>query len=868
MDIKKDLLQDMQPVFELKNDNIQLHELQQDQLLDHAAMESELTKSIGESQTLFRKQAADMHDSPQMGGGSSKARKEAQKNWNEDVKAKTGKTINKATVYTSTLAGKIGQVIQKEVEEKPDTENNIATMQYYEKNVDKLINYPYSPQMFIPSMIQKNFGEYLKMVREYDEVYKERLKLANNHAIHYSIMNEFNNLKPLMDMLKNRLEVFATENRVTLQGEIMKDSEKSEKLLPNAVEQWCEGVKEWTGKHQDFLAEEYSLKIKMDTNELKEKWSNPDAQTEIDVEEMSITQRVTHLPLIQKNYLEAKQQRQQAEAGEASPEQIVALKHQEQLCQAYYILAHAEAEYVLENSRKVEKPNVKLLTEYSEKALEAYKDVQRLKRRNMLEEAGRLSEIKTSMVVERTREEATNTHSDQKSKQSRKELERLINQYSGNESVVSAVRSYLAGDRYTVGYSEETARLKKAMTEVEKAVKKDNSPELAEIQQYFKRMTNGILALPAERVTNSEVAFLNCTKKQPQETGKTLKGGRRNSIIRFFSKWKNKKDTPLFSHEPTVNDLKQRMVSNCYMMAATAGMVELSPKLIKDSIVDNGNGTVTVRLYEQMTDSEYEKFLKRFGQQLPKEQSDDLDDMEELSMEESVSQTMQNADTDNELDDFDLDDIEDISTVMEVSKQRTLYVTVSKETPQLFGGVDSLSAGALWMQMIEKACAFVGRNAVGGRATGYQSLWYGNGDEFVARLTGKAAEHHLVNANSSQEEKDRLFRQICNCHQNKMVFNAGSNPDNTAEDGLNAGHAYTVLGGKVQDGKQYVLLRNPYSTYSLKYKGEGDGQSKIRTSGGAVTSSDATYGQFYIEYNEFLQKFSNISSTDLSSSIT
>ena len=58
-----------------------------------------------------------------------------------------------------------------------------------------------------------------------------------------------------------------------------------------------------------------------------------------------------------------------------------------------------------------------------------------------------------------------------------------------------------------------------------------------------------------------------------------------------------RKDEPLFTHEPCVSDIAQGYCGDCYFLAATAAIVEHDPSFIKSMMVDNKNGTVTVRLY-------------------------------------------------------------------------------------------------------------------------------------------------------------------------------------------------------------------------------------------------------------------------------
>ena len=162
------------------------------------------------------------------------------------------------------------------------------------------------------------------------------------------------------------------------------------------------------------------------------------------------------------------------------------------------------------------------------------------------------------------------------------------------------------------------------------------------------------------------------------------------------------------------------------------------------------------------------------------------------------------------------------------------------------------------MQMIEKACAYLGRN---GR-TGYQSLWYGEGGQFLERLLGISRK---VEYKGTQQEQDALFEGICHAAENRIVYHAGTYNKNNAPgdsdaNGLNTGHAYAVLGGKIENGQKYVLLRNPYSTHSLQYKENG---GRKKTGSSLSASSDETYGQFYMKFDDFVRDFQLVTSTNL-----
>ncbi len=60
---------------------------------------------------------------------------------------------------------------------------------------------------------------------------------------------------------------------------------------------------------------------------------------------------------------------------------------------------------------------------------------------------------------------------------------------------------------------------------------------------------------------------------------------------------RDRKDEPLFPHEPCAQDVQQGCVGDCYLLAALASTVATKPSAVRDIMRDNGDGTVTVRFY-------------------------------------------------------------------------------------------------------------------------------------------------------------------------------------------------------------------------------------------------------------------------------
>lgn len=61
-------------------------------------------------------------------------------------------------------------------------------------------------------------------------------------------------------------------------------------------------------------------------------------------------------------------------------------------------------------------------------------------------------------------------------------------------------------------------------------------------------------------------------------------------------------DMPLFIHEPSMNDIHQMGLGDCYFEAVIGSLVSEHPERVKELMKDNGDGTVTVCWFK-----EYEK---------------------------------------------------------------------------------------------------------------------------------------------------------------------------------------------------------------------------------------------------------------------
>ncbi|MDD6039084.1 MAG: C2 family cysteine protease [bacterium] len=119
---------------------------------------------------------------------------------------------------------------------------------------------------------------------------------------------------------------------------------------------------------------------------------------------------------------------------------------------------------------------------------------------------------------------------------------------------------------------------------------------------YFDTMTNGYCS--EESMGLGITARATDKKSQP-----TLYKPGKHKI-----RYEDRKDDALFVHEPSMNDIKQRRLGDCYLQAAVSSIVRSNPLHIKESFVENEDKTVTVRFYkrnEYLTKEESDEYVEK-----------------------------------------------------------------------------------------------------------------------------------------------------------------------------------------------------------------------------------------------------------------
>ncbi len=100
-------------------------------------------------------------------------------------------------------------------------------------------------------------------------------------------------------------------------------------------------------------------------------------------------------------------------------------------------------------------------------------------------------------------------------------------------------------------------------------------------------------------------------KKKNPKLKPAGKGGYTQTIDVKGSQEFVRTDEPLFPDEPKLSDIKQGAIGDCYLMAGLGSIVDKDPGVIKRAIRDNGDGTVTVRLFDKTTDDP-PQFVEKF----------------------------------------------------------------------------------------------------------------------------------------------------------------------------------------------------------------------------------------------------------------
>lgn len=275
----------------------------------------------------------------------------------------------------------------------------------------------------------------------------------------------------------------------------------------------------------------------------------------------------------------------------------------------------------------------------------------------------------------------------------------------------------------------------------------------------------------------------------------------------------DRSDEPLFDGLPSVDDIEQGMLGNCYMLASLTAIVRQNPAAILNCMRENDDNTVTVRFFNEKKEPVY----------------------------------------------------------VTVDKTVPMLENTAKNVK-----ADPYSRGALWVKILEKAYVQSGLHVgklkeaeEGTLQTAYTDIASGATSEFLPGILGvpeaettgetitlmKSFEMSpLVGMDIYTFDQCKRFNMMKKaCELDMMVtsgtiekdsFDAKFDTKKEKDRGIVSGHAYTVVGteGDPLMEKSYVILRNPH-------------KSSGTTLDDKMTPTDDAEGYVKLELREFDERF-------------
>ena len=733
----------------------------------------------------------------------------------------------------------------------------------------------FTPKMFTSAYIRKHMQYCVILVKAYSELkalfksgYRPDLEEKyTGNLISSDQSKRFDDISEIMDLYTKRVNEYTKKNHVDIEDGkgYDKELESYEKIDDENYHDWLSLVGDAKAKRKEDRMRN-DLKnvsgtvfegVDDETIEMLSQTKEIDLRTfELDMDkEFNATgdKRVERIPEYKAYLKEVEQKLKSGDFQDDDTDIEIAKLFKQKMIQvrAFLRLAEVELEFAKlrakdgEENLKDADSMIKNYPDLCERYRKAWDDVRKVyskDQKNIKEGYVEIEDERTmpSGIHTLSREEALSTYSDRKSMDARIDLlrssstmERKLRGITEVENLNNAIGSYFDKNVYKSGEKAESDALLKVIRASKDAKIQSfkDHPEVKALLDKIDSLTKGNLNVPegVEVIDKSHGERPETRGKRKFEHwfAKPLE-----DFYKFFRKWqKPADDTPLFAHEPTVNDLRQGKVSNCWMVAGTCTAINYEPNIIKDCMKDNGDGTVTVRLYKN-----------------------------------------------------------------EKNMPTPVYIKVTKEVPKLITGGAIHTSGALWMQILEKAAAFLGYSSASNQDenAGYDALWHGKPDDWVFALTGRFGDriigssmsstfvdnalfsgevggfskqksdslsgdgHHLRN----DKFKAELFNQLINARRDGKIFTYGTKASNTP--GMNAGHAYTVVSaGEDADGR-FVIMRNPYGNMSAKYKDDG---SLCKTDSYISSSMNETCGMFKISYEDFLKNCGGLSMIDMKSEL-
>lgn len=226
---------------------------------------------------------------------------------------------------------------------------------------------------------------------------------------------------------------------------------------------------------------------------------------------------------------------------------------------------------------------------------------------------------------------------------------------------------------------------------------------------------------------------------------------------------------PLFIDGPKPADVRQGAIGDCYFPAALASIAHSDPQAIENMITDNEDGTYTVRFFESSYGSS--------GRPVEIKVDGDL-------YARSYGGPVYGG---------------SLGSGTQPDKMELWFPLVEKAYAQWKGSYEAIGNGGHSGKVMSEVL---------GAPNSYENISTYNADKVFASIQRGGAAGHPMTAGTYGS------------HDSARYTNTG----------VYANHAYSVLGAVEEDGKKYVMLRNPWGQSEGGNDGKNDGFFRLELS--------------------------------------